>query len=834
VERDLPTGTVTFLFTDIEGSTTVLDELGAETYADALAEHRRIIRETSSRNGGVEVDTQGDSFFLAFRTAPAALEAAIEAQRALASGPIQVRMGIHTGTPHVAAEGYVGIDVHRAARIAAVAHGGQVVVSSATAELVDPARLRDLGEHRLKDLTRSQQLHQLIGDGLASDFPPLRTLDRRTSNLPVQAAPLVGREREVTETRGLLSRARILTLTGPGGVGKTRLAIQLAADMFDEYEDGVSFVDLADVSDIALVVPAVAQSLGLQERGGRELSETLIDYLRDREVLLVLDNVERVVEAAPELSRWLAAAPRAKVISTSRIPLRLAGEQEYPVAPLPSDAAVELFVERARAVRPDFALDGDFATVAEICARLDDLPLAIELAAARVKLLAPSKLLERLEERLSILTGGARDAPERHRTLRAAIDWSFGLLDPDEQRSFARLSVFAGGFTLEAGEAVCDASLESVASLVEKSLLTQRQGTGGDPRFTLLETVREYAREQLEQRGEADTMAARHADYFLALVEGIAHGPDQLRSAPGSEMDNLRSARERLQTTDIELELRFATAAFWSLWTQASLHELKAWLDEALEHSAGVEAPLRARAFGALALATNNIGEIELARENARASLELARELGDQRQIEWALRVLSFNEPDLAERRRRLQECERICRELGNENGLAWVLYNLSILAFDEADLDEAEESVERAASIFRSRGRQWEAAMMDLWLATVLIEAKRPKQAEAIAQQVLETGTEIDSVTLLAESFVVLGSLRVERDPVGATQLLRAAGALADQAGRPLDPQYTVRFAQASLDAAQTKLGDRFERELETGAALSLEAAIELARSSA
>ena len=399
---------------------------------------------------------------------------------------------------------------------------------------------------------------------------------------------------------------------------------------------------------------------------------------------------------------------------------------------------------------------------------------------------------------------------------------------------FARLSVFAAGFTLEAAEAVCDAPLDGLASLVEKSLLTQRQGTGGDPRFTLLETVREYAREQLEQRGEADTMAARHADYFLALVEGIAQGPDQLRSAANSEMDNLRSARERLQTTDIELELRFATAAFWSLWTQASLRELKAWVDEALEHSAGVEAPLRARAFGALALATNNLGEIELAREHARTSLELARQLGDQRQIEWALRVLSFNEPDLAERRRRLQECERICRELGNEHGLAWVLYNLSILAFDEADLDEAEESVERAASIFRSRGRQWEAAMMDLWLATVLIEAKRPKQAEAIAQQVLETGTKIDSVTLLAESFVVLGSLRVERDPVGATQLLRAAHALADQAGRPLDPQYTVRFAQASLDAAQTKLGDRFERELETGAALSLEAAIELARSSA
>ena len=271
--------------------------------------------------------------------------------------------------------------------------------------------------------------------------------------------------------------------------------------------DGVFFVDLADVSEIGLVAAAVAQSLGLQERGGHELSETVLDYLRERRILLVLDNVERVVEAGPELNRWLAAAPDAKILATSRIPFRLAGEQEYPVPPLPGEAAVELFAERARAIRPDFVLNGNRALVAEICARLDDLPLAIELAAARVKLLPPAKLLERLDQRLPVLTGGARDAPERHRTLRAAIDWSFGLLDLDEQTLFARLSVFAGGFTLEAAEAVCDAPLDGLASLVEKSLLTQRQGTGGDPRFTLLETVREYAREQLEQRGEADTMA---------------------------------------------------------------------------------------------------------------------------------------------------------------------------------------------------------------------------------------------------------------------------------------------------------------------------------------
>ena len=834
MEPEFPTGTVTFLFTDIEGSTRLVEELGAEPYAAALAEHRRIVREAFARYGGVEVDTQGDSFFVAFPTAPGALEAAAAAQRALDPGPIRVRMGIHTGTPHVADEGYVGADVHRAARIAAVAHGGQVLVSSATAELVEPSTLRRLGEHRLKDLTRPQELQQLVGDGLASDFPPLRTLDRRTTNLPVQAAPLIGRERELAETRGLLSRSRILTLTGPGGTGKTRLAIQLAADVLDEYDDGVFFVDLADVSDVALVVPAVAQTLGLQERGGHELSETLVDYLRERHVLLVLDNVDRVVDAAPELSRWLAAAPRAKVLSTSRIPLRLAGEQEYPVPPLPTDDAVELFAERARAVRPDFALNGDLAAVVDICARLDDLPLAIELAAARVKLLTPLKLLKRLDQRLPVLTGGARDAPARHRTLRAAIDWSFGLLDPDEQSLFARLSVFAGGFTLEAAEAVCDATLDGLASLVEKSLLTQRDAAGGEPRFTLLETVREYAREELQHRGGADTIAGRHADYFLALVEDAAHGPDDLRSPVGSELDNLRSARERLQGADAEPELRFATAAFWSLWTQASLRELKAWLDSALERSPGVETRLRAKALGALALATNNLGETEPARELARTSLELARELGDKRQIEWALRVLSFAEPDLAKRRRQLEECRQLSIELGNDAGLAWVVYNLAIVAFDEGNLDEAEELVGRAGSIFRSLGRQWEAAIADLHLAHVLIVTKRPEQAETIAREVLDTGRELDSVTLLTESFVVLGSLRVERDPVAATQLLRAALALADRAGRPLDAQYTAPFAEASLEAARTRLGDRFQRELETGASMSLEAAIELARGSA
>ena len=545
MERGLPSGTVTFLFTDIEGSTRLLDELGAERYAEALAEHRRIVRDAFTRHGGVEVDTQGDAFFVAFPTAPAALEAAEEAQRALGAGPVRVRMGVHTGTPHMAEEGYVGADVHRAARIAAVAHGGQVVVSSSAAELVDLSALRDLGEHRLKDLTRPQQLHQLVGEGLPFDFPPLQTLERRTTNLPVQPTPLIGRERELNQTRELLAQTRLLTLTGPGGTGKTRLAVQLAAEVIDEYDDGVFFVDLANVVDPELVVPTVAQTLGIREGAGRALRDVVAEYLARRRLLLVLDNLEHVVGAGPDVTRLISTAPASKVLATSRAALRLSGEQEYPVPPLPSAAAVELFAERARAVRPDFALDGDRSVVTEICARLDDLPLAVELAAARVKLLPPAKLLERLEQRLPVLTGGARDVPARHRTLRAAIDWSFELLDDEEQALFARLSVFAGGLTLEAAETVCDASIEGLASLVEKSLLAQGESREGEPRFSMLETLVEYARERLDERGEAEAVADAHADYMQSLAQPAWRreqedgNPDETRSLY-QELDNLR------------------------------------------------------------------------------------------------------------------------------------------------------------------------------------------------------------------------------------------------------------------------------------------------------
>jgi class 3 adenylate cyclase len=451
VRPELPTGTVTFLFTDVEGSTKLLHELGAEEYAEALKEHRRALREAFAAGQGVEVDTQGDAFFVAFPTAPGALRAAGRALEGLASGPFRVRMGIHTGTPHLGDEGYVGVDVHRAARIAACGHGGQVLVSASTAALVGTDGFRNLGEHRLKDLSAPERIYQL-GDG---DFPALKSLHR--TNLPIPATPFLGRGQELEEVHELVSRddVRLLTLTGPGGSGKTRLALQAAADASERYPGGLFWVPLAPLRDPALVLGSAGQAVG--SRNG------LAEHIGDTATLLLFDNFEHVVEAAGDLAGLLAACPGLTLLVTSREALHVTGEQEYPVPSLTRTEGVDLFQARARAVKPD--VEGD-DVVPEICRRLDDLPLALELAAARVKVLSPAQILERLEQRLPLLTGGARDAPERQRTLRATIEWSYDLLMEDEKLLFARLSIFRGGCTLAAAEEVVDADLDTLQSLV--------------------------------------------------------------------------------------------------------------------------------------------------------------------------------------------------------------------------------------------------------------------------------------------------------------------------------------------------------------------------------
>src|SRR5215216_6020701 len=452
-------------------------------------------------------------------------------------------------------------------------------LSAATHEMVrdqlsEEVSLWDLGEQRLKDLFKPERVFQLIAPGLLSEFPPLRTLEAKLNNLPLQPTPLVGRVREVEEVAERLrsDQVRLLTLTGPGGTGKTRLALQAGADLLDEFEDGVFFVALAAITDRALVAPTVARTLGLTERRNQPPEELLKGFLRDRQTLLLLDNFEQVLESAPLLDELLSAAPSLKILATSRTPLRLYGEHEFPVPPLslpdPSSlatlesltqyGAVRLFVERAKAVKPDFSLtQANAPAVTEICARLDGLPLAIELAAARIKLLPPQAMLSRLGSRLKLLTGGARDLPRRQRTLRATIEWSYELLDEGEKTLFARLAVFSGGSNLEGIEAVCDPqgdlpsdALEGVSSLLDKSLLRQEEGQGAEPRLMMLETIREFALEKFEESDDTETIKRAHAEYFLALAE---HAEPKLWGQEDAawldrlerEHDNMRAALSR-------------------------------------------------------------------------------------------------------------------------------------------------------------------------------------------------------------------------------------------------------------------------------------------------
>ena len=519
---DLPSGTVTFLFTDIEGSTRLLRELGDEAYGEALGDHRRKLRAAFARNRGVEVDTQGDAFFVAFATAQDALAAAAEAHEALGDGRVQVRIGVHTGTPLLIDGGYVGADLHRAARIAAAAHGGQTVASAATAELARGSELFDLGLHRFKDLAAEERVFQL-GSG---DFPPLRSLYR--TNLPVPATPFLGRHSEVREVVELVTRSdvRLVTLTGPGGTGKTRLSLQAVAEAADEFPDGVWWVPLAALRDPAVVPATTARALGIAEQAGRDIGDVLAEAIAGKRLVLVFDNAEHLLPGVAHSVARPLETDGPTVVVTSRERLRLQAEHTFAVPSLTTGDARELFVARARQVDASFEAT---STVDEICGRLDDLPLALELAAARTALFSPEQLLERLSGRLDLLKGG-RDTDARQQTLRATIAWSFDLLEPAEQELFASLAVFVGGCTLEAAEEVCRADVDVLQSLLDKSLVRRRVTPFG-PRYWMLETIRDFAVEQLETLPSRGELRRRHAEAFAELAEKadvqLRRGPDQ-------------------------------------------------------------------------------------------------------------------------------------------------------------------------------------------------------------------------------------------------------------------------------------------------------------------
>jgi predicted ATPase len=755
--RQLPTGTVTFLFSDIEGSTRLLHELGTERYAEVLAEHRALMRRAFTAHGGVEVDTQGDAFFVAFGSADAAAAAAIDAQQSLVAGPIHVRMGMHTGTASFSDGSYVGRDVHLGARICAAGHGGQVLLSRQARDLIDGDVL-DLGEHRLKDFATAVWIYQLGHER----FPPLRTISN--TNLPRPASALVGRGREIAEVSDALrDGARLLTLTGPGGTGKTRLAIAAATELVPFNRNGVFWVPLAAMTDPALVISEVAQTLGAKSE--------LAEHVGEREMLILLDNFEQVVDAASELSALLSACPNLRALVTSRERLRVQGEVEYAVPPLAEPDAVELFCTRA-------GVDTD-ATIAELCRRLDNLPLAVELAAARASVLSPSQILGRLAQRLDLLKGG-RGADARQQTLRATIEWSHDLLNADEQALFARLAVFAGGFTLEAAEQIVDADLDTLQSLVDKSLVRHVEA-----RFIMLETIREFAAERLAESSDANEYRRRHADFFVALAteaeSSLEKNQKEWLSRLEAEKDDIRAALDQLEALgEIQRAMQFAgaLAVYWDMDHVAEgKHRLERLLaiDERPTSS-------RAKALATAGLLARQSGDHKTASRRAGEALALYRDLGDAQGnagVTVTLGLALADEGDFAGARELFETSVQLFHDLGDEVN---ALFASRLLAWMYDELGD--------------RVKAWALYEQNLGWARTL--GNRPMEAQAlgaVASMALDQGRADDAVSLLKDV------LRIDRD-MGANfqtaiDLTRFARALAFAGGRDTEAASLLAIAE-------------------------------------
>jgi predicted ATPase/class 3 adenylate cyclase len=860
VHQELPTGTVTFLFTDVQGSTKLLHELGAEVYARALAAHRQVIREACARHDGVEVDTQGDAFFMAFATAPEAVAAAAELTDTLDSGLVRVRVGLHTGTPLLAGEGYVGIDVHRAARIAASGLGGQVLVSQETASLVD-ADLRDLGEHRFKDLSARERVYQLGG----RDFPPIRSLGR--TNLPVAAWPLLGRERELAEIRTLVADGvRLLTLTGPGGSGKTRLALQAAAELSDEFLDGTFFAALAPLRETQAVRSTVAQAVGLQP------DDDVASWLSSRRVLLVLDNLEHLQGVARVIAELLVG--EVVMLATSRAPLHLSFERELPVEPLLDEAAAELFVSRAAAAGRHLDVD---QPVRAVCRRLDNLPLAIELAAARVKLLSPAALLARLDKALPLLAGGAVDLPERQRTLRATIAWSYDLLDSDAQAAFRRLSVFRGSFTFEAAEAITGAELDQLAALLNHSLLKAL----GDERFFLLETLREYARERLDDAGETREYALRHARWYLERLQAKhsdRHGPRRAEVLAWYEVeeDNLRAMLDRLDgATPIEAaHAAYLLHVFWisqgayteeherlrgllardglpdqsraALLVRLSDVEGKLGLVEAAaaadrEALALAEPGTDPHWLAAVGLALHAVhrGDTEEAVLLGRQALEEAETLGDRSRISalgnMASILLGVNRTEEAR-----SVLERLVHE-ARRSGLVSIetvgLADLGELDLLEHDYEAARAAYAAALTQLRSLADKYyeHETLRGLGLASLGLGQRGDARAAFAEMLELALAATRTHSAHIAEA---LSGIALAADPVAADRAARLRGAVARLNS---DADVVINAYSRAKDELELHferplvavLGeDAWERERRAGSSMTLEQAIALAQS--
>lgn len=860
----VPSGTVTFLFTDIEGSTHLLQELGDERFAKVLSDHRRLLRDAFQKWHGRELESQGDGFLVAFSKATDAVMAAVEAQTSIATHQwseetlLRIRVGIHTGEPVSLAEGYAGLDVHEAARICAAAHGGQILISQATRELIvdefrDRLYLKDLGEHRLKDLRHPVRLFQIVAAELHSDFPPVRSLNVRLHNLPMQLTSFIGREREKAELIRLMTANRLLTLTGVGGSGKTRLALEVAAEVLEGFADGVWLIDFAPASEPDLVPQVVASALKVREQPGREIQEALADYLTNRRLLLLLDNCEHLLAACAALARGLLqSCPGVQVLATSREPLGVAGEIVWTVPPLSipdvhrplskesfrKSESARLFVDRALAASRSFVLsDDNLADVAEICSRLDGIPLAIELAAARVPALTVHQISSRLNDAFRLLAGGSRTALPRHQTLRAVTDWSYDLLSESERILLRRLSVFAGGFTLDAAEAICPQSageldvLELLTALVHRSLVVTDEH-GPAMRYRLLETVRQYAREKLLEAGEENDVRRRHADWYLELT---TKGMRETRMSADrgrwldrleDEHDNLRAALGwYLQTGNAEAALRLADslASFWAVrghWTEG-----RRWLEASLSAGTGVSPALRASVLNWLGRFVSAQGDHHAARRQHEESLSLFRETGDKLAIAASLRFLGDDLANLRDydgARGLYEQSLSIARDANSRLHTASSLNALGKLARAQGDYEKAGQLFHESLAIFREMGASGFIAGDLRQLGVIALRRGEYPAARSYYEEALKIHRDLGEKHRIARILTGLGHLSMDEGNYGAARAALEVSLALERGG---EDQLGVAYSLIGLGRLA-----RAERDCDRATSL-LREGLELAR---
>jgi predicted ATPase/class 3 adenylate cyclase len=872
---DRPTEALTFLFTDVEGSTRLWEKEPA-AMSTALARHDALVRDAIERHEGYVFMTAGDAFCAAFEDAGRALAAACDAQRSLTTeswtGRVQIkaRMALHTGAVEIRDKGYFGQPLNRVARLLAAGHGGQILLSAAAGQLLREvlpagAALRDMGERRLKDLIRPERVYQLVAPGLPADFPPLKTLDERAQNLPIQATTFVGRESEMEEIKGLLQSSRLVTLTGPGGAGKTRLSLQVGADLVDRFADGVWFVELAALGDARLVAQATATILGIKEEPGESLLDTLIQNIRGREMLLILDNCEHLVLASAELcDALLASCPGVRIIASSRELLRIAGEAAYrvPSLPLPDPravpraealtryAAVRLFIDRALAVKPSFQIsDTNAPAIAAICRHLDGIPLALELAAARMRTMSVDELNQRLDKRFHVLTGGSRTALPRQQTLRALIDWSYDLLNAGERTILGRLAVFAGGWTLQAAEHVCAGEdvaegdvLDLLASLVDKSLVVAEERSG-TTRYRMLETMREYARERLHATHEGDAVGRRHLAFYLALAEEA--DPGLVGPRQGEWLEQLDFERENIlavhaacgrQADGAMMGLRLVHA-IKRYWVSRGLLGLgKRVTVEALDRSgADVRNLARCRALFAAGQFECFMGQYGEARAHLEESLLIAREVGAESliaSITSTLALAALGQDDNAAARGYFEQAILLSRKSGNRRELAASLNGLAQLDRMEGALEAAAALYEQALAITRELGDRESAAIVLLNLAIVAIGRRDGMRARPILEDVLAISSEMQSRPTGQCALDVCAALAALRGEwTRAARFFGAVELQTEEGGYHRDPADKAFLAPLIARARDTLGAQSFEGVEAQGRTLSYDDAIDEAR---